>query len=163
MKEFSELYNLYSKEIYKYFLYQVGNPHEAEELVQETFYQCYKSLGNFKGNSTVKTWIYSIGKNTYYKYLSKKKNNEINIENLKLSDELSSPLKCYEDKEELLNIMLKIKNLEEPYRQVIILRAINNLSFKEIGYILGKSESYGRVTFHRAKAKLGKELNYEGY
>ena len=49
--------------------------------------------------------------------------------------------------------------LKEPYKQVVILRAFNELSFKEIGEILSESENWARVTFHRGKQKLQTILN----
>ena len=56
-----------------------------------------------------------------------------------------------------VELMRKLHDLEEPYREVMYLRALGGLSFAEIGEIQGKSENWARVTFYRAKEKLRKE------
>lgn len=162
MHEFNELYTMYSKEIYKYFLYQVTDTHLAEELVQETFFQAFKSIGNFQERSSLKTWLYGIARNVYLKNLrNKDKFQRVNIYEIDIESKEDTPQAIYEKKEKLKDIYMKINNLEEPYRQVLILRAINNLTFKEIGIVLKKNENWARVTFHRAKGKLGRE-NMDG-
>lgn len=158
MDEFNELYKLYSKELYKYFLYQVTNIDIAEELLQETFFQAFKSINSFNGKSSVKTWLYGVARNVYLKSLRKKdKFYKVNIDDIEIECTKETPAVIYEKKEEIKELYLKINKLEEAHRQVLILRAINNLSFREIGMILNKNENWARVTFHRAKGKLGKE------
>lgn len=58
-----------------------------------------------------------------------------------------------------VELLKKIHEMENPYKEVIYLRVFGGLSFAEIGEILGKSENYARVTFYRGKEKLGKEVN----
>ena len=58
-----------------------------------------------------------------------------------------------------VELLKKIHEMEDPYKEVIYLRVFGGLSFAEIGEILGKSENYARVTFYRGKEKLGKEVN----
>ncbi|WP_164670095.1 RNA polymerase sigma factor [Virgibacillus doumboii] len=162
MKEFTELYRLYPKELYNYLFHLTKEQLLAEELVQETFYQAYKSIHRFKGNSSIKTWLYQIGKNVYYKHLIKNPTiyGEFN-ENDKNAADLSTPPKVLEMKEQEQLLLQSIKQLNWPYNQVIILRSFNDLSFKEIGDIFLKSENWARVTFHRGKHKL-KEIIKRG-
>lgn len=160
MKEFSELYRLYSEKIYKYLLYLTCNKHDAEELLQETFFQAFKSISRFKGESSISTWLFSIARNVYLKkYNGDKKRKEISLEVEDIKVIVKSPLDELEEKEEVNRILKAINILDEPYRQVVILRSLNELSFREIGDILNKNENWVRVTFYRGKVKLGKELN----
>ena len=70
MKDFEELYQLYQKDIYFFLLKLTGYEVSlAEELTQETFYQAFFSLKNFRGECAIKSWLCQIAKNTYYKYL----------------------------------------------------------------------------------------------
>lgn len=159
MKEFSEIYRLYSDKIYKYLLYLTCNKHDAEELLQETFFQAFKSIARFKGESSISTWLFSIARNVYLKkYNVDKKRNETSLEVENIIVVTKLPLDELEEKEGVLSILKAINLLDEPYRQVVILRSLNELSFREVGEILNRNENWARVTFYRGKAKLGKEL-----
>ncbi|WP_181898705.1 RNA polymerase sigma factor [Halobacillus trueperi] len=155
MEDIKELYRLYSKELYSYLFFLSNDKMLAEELLQETFYQAYISIHRFKGNSKIKTWLYQIGKNVFYKYL--KSNSlemvEFNDDSGEFANGLA-PENILEKEEQKRTLHKAIKQLKEPYKQVIILRIFNDLSFKEIGEVLSKSENWARVTFHRGKHKL---------
>lgn len=157
MKEFNEFYKRHNNEIYKYLFYLTGNKEDSEELLQETFLQAFKSIEKFRGDCSISTWLYAIAKNCYYKYLRKKREN-VSIENASEVIDGITPEVAFEKNQEITRVREAISKLEEPFKEVVILRCINERSFKEIGYILNKNENWARVTFHRAKAKLGKEL-----
>lgn len=157
MKEFNELYKEYSNGIYKYLYYLTGNKDDSEELLQETFLQAFRSIEKFRGDCSVSTWLYAIAKNCYYKYLRKKKEH-ISLDNIEEIRDSNTPEIELEKLQEISRVRQAVRRLDEPFKEVVILRSINELSFKDIGYILQKNENWARVTFHRAKAKLGKEL-----
>ncbi|MBQ8800048.1 MAG: RNA polymerase sigma factor [Lachnospiraceae bacterium] len=70
MVEFEELYLKYYKDIYYFILKLTGYRDDlAEELTQESFYQAFVSLGRFRGECEIKSWLCQIAKNTYYKHL----------------------------------------------------------------------------------------------
>ena len=61
-----------------------------------------------------------------------------------------------------VELLKKLHSCPEPYRELLYLRIFGNLSFREIGEIMGKSENWARVSFYRSKEKLRKEMeNYE--
>jgi len=62
-----------------------------------------------------------------------------------------------------VELMRKLHDLPEPYREVMYMRVFGDLSFKEIGDILGKTDTWARVTYYRAKEKLSKEVNRDEY
>lgn len=169
MKEFSEFYNLYSKSIYKYLFYLTGDHHLSEDLLQETFYNAFKALEKFRGDSKVSTWLYAIAKNVYLKDLNKSKNKRKFFEekvvfetDMRPASELDLPEVIYEQKDNMKNIILAVRKLDENYRQVILLRSIGELSFREIGEMLGRNENWARITFYRAKLKLKQEMEGQG-
>lgn len=159
MENFNEIYEFYNKKIYKYLLYICKDEILAEELLQETFFQAFKGINKFRGDSSINTWLMAIAKNCYYQNLRKNnKGGRATLEELDGLSDLSTPENIYEEKIGTLNIYESIDRLQEPYRQVMILRVIEEMSFKEIGEKLMKNETWARVTFHRGKAKLGKEI-----
>lgn len=155
LDDFKKLYNLYSKDLYKYMFYLTHDSDLSEELVQETFYQAFISIHRFKGHSKIKTWLYQIGKNVYYKNARKKlpKHDLFDEENCNF-DIKSTPETILQLFEQQLELYTAIRKLTEPYKEVVILRSFNELSFKEIGEVFSESENWARVTFHRGKLKL---------
>ena len=154
MEDINKLYNMYAKDIYKFIIFISLNHEVAEDIMQSTFLSAIKSIHTFKGHSSVKTWLFGIAKNEYYSYLRK------NPRNLKLED-INEIHYIQENKELYMSIMKKIQQLKEPQKQIVILRIINDMSFKEIGAVVGKSENYCRVNFFREKQKLLEDVKDE--
>lgn len=154
MQSLEEIYVLYSKKIFLFLLSKTNNELLAEELTQETFFQAIQCIDRFKGDSSVLTWLCGIAKNVWLKYLRKHQ------ELLTAEDEVSE----IEDKNEInvqweqKEILQLIHSMNEPMREVMYLRLISNLSFSEIGEIIGKTENWTRVAFFRGKQKIVKEI-----
>lgn len=164
MEDFNRLYKIYSHELFNFLYYLSGDHSHASELLQETFYQAFLSIHRFKGKSTVKTWLYQIAKHVYYKELTKtKREKNIHIDHLAESEVMSNlnPEKIIEMKERDEMLMKCLNQLKEPYKQIILLRGYNNLSYKEIGEVFSNSENWARVTFHRGKLQLLKIMENE--
>ncbi len=158
-----QIYQKYSKIVYKYLLSLTNNKEVSEELMQETFYSAIKNIHKFRQECSVKTWLCKIAKNKWIDYYKRiKKKNEINIDeiNEKLLFEYSFE-DNYENKEQVIDLYKKIHKLDEKTREVIYLRIRSEFSFKEIGAIVGKSEEWARITFYRAKLKLKEEFDNE--
>ncbi|WP_297436940.1 RNA polymerase sigma factor [uncultured Clostridium sp.] len=161
MEEFTELYKLNKDKIYKFFLYKTNDDYIAQELVAQTFFLAFKSLHMFKGKSTFSTWLFGISKNVFREYIRKEKKIESvpieNIENtLKYEDDSSKNIIGDND---IKILFLAIDSLDEIYKEVIMLRAVCELSNSEIAQLLEKKESYVRVIFHRGKIKLKEILS----
>jgi RNA polymerase sigma-70 factor (ECF subfamily) len=158
VEDFNQLYTLYSKQLYKYLLYISGDKQLAEELLQETFYQAIKSIFRFRGDSKVSTWLYQIGKNVYLKHLTKvRKEHFVSIDEAKDLAGINTPDEIYKSKEETISLINALYKLKEQYREIIILRSFEELSFREIGAVFNQSEGWARTNFYRAKLQL-KEL-----
>ena len=154
MEDINKLYDIYAKDIYKFIMSIALNHEVAEDIMQSTFLSAIKSIHTFKGHSSVKTWLFGIAKNEYYTYLRK------NPRNLKLED-INEIHYIQENNELYMSIMKIIQELKEPQKQIVILRIINDMSFAEIGEVVGKSENYCRVNFFREKQKLWEDIKNE--
>lgn len=159
MLDIESLYKEYFLTVYKY-LYSLSHDKEvSEELTQETFCRAIKTLNNFREDCKVSVWLCQIAKYCWYEELRKRK------PNITLNFDIPDyELENIEDK--LVNnqnkkiIYEKISNLDELTQKVMYYRIASNMSFKEIGHILGKKENWSRVIFYRGKEKILKEVNY---
>ena len=92
----------------------------------------------------------------------KKKNTNVSFEEIKeeaLYDETLEEIICAKEKK--LNFFKSMQKLDEKFREVMYLRMVGNLSYEEIGEILGKTSNWSRVTFYRAKQKIREESENE--
>ncbi|RDI41099.1 RNA polymerase sigma factor [Falsibacillus pallidus] len=156
MGELDEIYSNYGEEVFKYLMCLCHNADLSEELAQETFYQAVKSIDRYNGECKMSVWLCQIAKHTYYKYLDRHKKEQLK-QQLHMNQDTAlhtSPeveLMHSEDKVALYRL---IHLLEEPYKEIFLLRILGGLSFNEIGEIQQKNENWARVTFYRAKMKL---------
>ena len=158
MQEFEELYKIYYPQVYKYILKLCQDEMLAEEITQETFFKVLKNADSFKGQCKFSVWMCQIAKNTLYTYLKKKKRlADFPIETLTLETE-DNLENLIADKDMALRIHQVLHVLEESYREVFWMRTFGELSFAEIASIHKKSESWARVTYHRAKMRIKEEL-----
>ena len=159
MTEFEHIYNQYFREVYSFVLLLSRNEKIAEEITQETFFKALKNIDTFKGNCKLSVWLCQIAKNTYFTYLDKQKKFDTN----EIPEQVSQ--KSMEEmilrKEDNFRLHKVLHHLEEPYKEVFTLRVFGELSFKEISEIFEKTESWARVTFHRAKRKIQDLLKEE--
>ncbi|MBD5444420.1 MAG: sigma-70 family RNA polymerase sigma factor [Lachnospiraceae bacterium] len=156
MDAFEELYKQYYSQVYFYVLGLCRNEHIAEEITQETFFKVLKKMDSFKGECKVNVWMIQIAKNTFYNYCREKKlDPESSLEGLETEGTIEEKII---DREEAEQIHVILHRMKEPYKEVFWMRTFGELSFKEIGSIHGKTESWARVTYHRAKLMIKEEL-----
>jgi len=149
--ELTEIYKQYSDEVFRYLMVLCHNADVAEELTQETFYQAVRSIDNYNGECKMSVWLCQIAKHTYYKYVDKQVKQPNQLHSLNHLNSVESNLIENENK---IALYRTIHLLDEPYKEIVLLRILGGLSFKEIGEIHRKSENWARVTFYRAKLKL---------
>ena len=154
---FEELYEENYKIVYGYLFSLSKNETISEDLTSETFLKAFAKLSSFKGGSKISTWLCQIAKNEYLQYLRKQKRLEP-IEDhteLEASDRLEDMV---QDKAMAIEIHKLLHQLEEPYREVFILKVFAELSYGEIAVILDKNETWARVTYYRARIKIIERL-----
>lgn len=149
--DFEEVYHRYAKDVFKFCLSLCGNQTIAEDIMSETFLKAIQSCGNFKGKCTVKVWLCQIAKNLYFDMLRKNSKMTAFPDDVQNDSDFEMELL---DQTDILRIHKRLHRLKEPYKEVFSLRIFAELSFADIGEIFKKSESWARVTFHRAKLKL---------
>lgn len=157
MTEFEKIYSENSDFIYKYLLKLCGNASVAEELTQETFFRAYMNFSNLRNKSKAPVWLCQIAKNTYFAWYNEEKKYRSLDESDEAEDEFSVE-NFFEKRELTENAFVCLHELEEPYKEVFMLSVFGQLSLKEISRLFGKSESWARVTFYRAKQKLAERM-----
>ncbi len=156
MEDFDRVYTQYFTEVYKFALGLCRDPVLAEEITQETFFKALKSIDRFQGECRISTWLCQIAKNTF---LNSRKHRGAQ------TDTLPELIPSEEDLEErLLNretaaaVHQVLHRLREPYKEVFGLRTFAELSFSQIGLLFGRTETWARVTYYRAKQMMKEEL-----
>jgi RNA polymerase sigma-70 factor, ECF subfamily len=171
--EFARLVDIYSGSIYRLGLKMLGNPQDAEDVLQNTFMNALMHLSTFEGRSSVVTWLYRIATNEALMLIRKRKP-EISIELEAAEGEAESieDLKptVFADwsglpEDELLSMEGKnildttIQSLPETLRLVFILRDIEGLSIKETADTLDLTETNVKTRLLRARMYLRERLS----
>ena len=159
MNELTDVYQEYRDMIHRFLLRMCGNQALAEELTQETFYQAVKSIDRYDESCKMTTWLCAIAKNSLAVYRRKHP----------VTDELSElPGTVASAESETLNALGQVELLRALHalagdtREVLYLRLLGGLSFREIGDILSRTENWARVTYYRGREKLKGELDSDG-
>ena len=157
MESIEEIYIKYANLIKNYIYTITNNTELSEEIMQETFIVAINQINKFRGECDISVWLCSIAKKNLYKR-TKKDNlyKSISIEDIEIVEKKQTEEE-YIAKDNKLKLYNALQNLDAVAREVMYLRLTGELSFKEIGKILNKSENWARVTFFRAKQKLNKE------
>lgn len=158
MEDFESLYTRYYRAVYAYLMTLCRDEHLAAELTQETFFKALKALDRFDGRCPVNVWLCRIAKNALID--AKRKNTrELPADTApEPPDPAQAVGAALEDRDAALRIHRALHRLPDPYREVFWLRVYGELSFAEIAGLFDKTESWARVTYHRARAKLKEEL-----
>jgi RNA polymerase sigma-70 factor (ECF subfamily) len=159
---FEELYKKYFHDIFLYSKSLCREDNLAEELTQETFFKAMQKLDDFRGDCSLTTWLCRIARNLYLNHKSRQKRGQDYLK--QHTTETVSPENVEREliqKEQARAIVAAVQKLDDPYKEVFSLRVFSELSFKEIGNMFGKNDSWARVTYHRAKLKIKEELKDE--
>ncbi len=164
---FEELVRQFSKYVYTTAFFILRDTHEAEDVSQEVFVKVYLSIKGFRGLSSFKTWIRKLTVNTCIDKLrlhSKTKDKKVSLD--KITDEyeivftkFSQNLeKNYFNKETVKEILKIIVNLDESYRIPLILRDLQDYSYREISNLTGKPIGTVKTNIHRARKMIKEKL-----
>ena len=162
MAGFDDLYKTQGKPVYRFLLSLTGEPHWAEELLQETFYQAFLHIDRFEGRSSLYTWLCCIGKNAWLKECRRRSRYaDTPYEELELTDPAPTPEAAMLRREQARRLRQAVRELEDPRREVFILHIYGGLTLKEIAALHQKSESWARVTYFRARKQIQEVLTDE--
>ena len=157
MTEFESIYRQYFSDVELYLRAICRDEHLAEELTEQVFFQALKALPQFRGDCDIRTWLCAMARNRYLSHLRKTKPSEP-IDELQIPDPKQAVEEQVADRQQALAIHRILHELPEPYKEVFSLRAFGELSYRQIGEIFGKTETWARVTYHRARLKIKEEL-----
>ena len=147
MKDLEQFYEENYPRLYAYCVTLTRNRADAEDLAAETMYRAIRHADKFRGDCPVGVWLCSIARNFFLTQEKKRRR----------PPPLPDPpedLFAGDEKEDVKEIILHMNALEEPYRGVFLLRTIGKAEYGEIAKIYEKSESWARVTYHRARLKI---------
>ena len=155
-----ELYKHNEQMVYRFLFSRCGDRHLSEDLTQETFLRAFQSMERFDGSCKLSTWLCQIARHVLLQHYEKN--------GKEIPTELSEDIPAGDDVErevlrriELDDVFSILQTFPAPMQKVVYLRALEGLSYKEIGAAMGKSENWARVTFFRAKEQLLKEVRDE--
>lgn len=158
MKEFEDVCKDEYQDVLRFLTRLCGDAQAAQEMTQETFYQAMKNWKAFEGKCSVYTWLCTIAKRVYWGSLRK------TAESPAEPDE-SIPTPDFADqlvlKDRAMAAYHSLHALPEPYREVFTMRTFCDLSHAQIGELFGKSESWARVTYYRARMMLAHTVKEE--
>jgi RNA polymerase sigma-70 factor (ECF subfamily) len=168
---FEQLVDLYKEKIYYLAYRMLGNRHEAEDIIQETFLRVYMNFDRFDQTQKFSTWIYRIATNLSIDRLRKRKASysldaEINqgdgLDGYdRLVSEEDTPEKQLMITETQIQIRNAIDKLPEKYKSVVVLRYLHDLSLQEISDVLGMPVTTIKTRIHRGREFLRKKMNFD--
>ena len=152
--DFELIYQRYFKDVFLYLRSLSANEDVAEELAQETFAKALKAINSYDGQKDIRAWLFTIAKNTYYTICKRQQLYPVD----ELSESLAAPqpevIERILDEEDAFRIHAFLHSMSEPYKEVFTLRVFGELSFEKIAELFGKSSSWARVVFYRAKVQI---------
>jgi len=161
---FEELVRRHNRAVFAYARSAIGSPQDAEEVTQDVFIKVYKAAHRFNAKYSFKTWLYTIASNTCKNKLRSRGRHRasLSLDNedapvVTLSHE-PSPLEAYQRNIEITEVRDVINSLPPRYRQVLHLRYVEGLRYREIGQALGLSLGNVEARIFRGKEKIRQKL-----
>jgi RNA polymerase sigma-70 factor (ECF subfamily) len=154
--EFSGLYAEHSRAIYYLALRFLGNPQKAEDATHDIFLKAFRKLDQFRGESSLRTWLYRIAINHCQNLQQAWHNRHVfaNTDDAVWENAVAktdSPLRVLEIKELGRRIQKVLDDLPEEYRLMLLLVADEELSYEQVGALTGQSPDAVRGKLHRAR------------
>jgi len=152
------------EEYFRYvYLYMRKLTHDealAEEITSEAFFKALAAIDRFKGDCDIRVWLCQIAKNCYFSHLKKahKEGPIESIDDIRSDHLVPNPADMLIEKESVGEIHKILHRLNEPYKEVFMLRVFGELSFGQIGELFNKTANWACVTYHRARKMIQERL-----
>ena len=153
MLDFEMVFRENNQFVFRFLMKLCGDVSLAEELTQETFFRAYMNLSALRNEDKVAAWLCQIAKNTYFAWFNEQKRKQPISQPIP-ADSTPDIAELFEEKELAGRAFSVLHALEDPYKEVFMLSVFGGLSLKDISTMFGKSESWARVTYYRAKQKI---------
>ncbi len=169
---FEPLLTAYEKGVYNLCLRMVKNPADAEDLAQESFLKAYRGLGAYRAESRFSLWLYRIASNLCLDFLRQQKrrptaplqteDEDGEERETEIPDERYQPERLLEQKLTQESLRRGLDALPPEFRQVLLLRELQGLSYEEIGAVTGLESGTVKSRIFRARKKLCTYLQHDG-
>ncbi|MBN2380552.1 sigma-70 family RNA polymerase sigma factor [candidate division WOR-3 bacterium] len=153
-----ELVKRYQGPIFAYIYRWLRNRADAEDLTQDVFIKMFRALGTYSRQSSFRAWLYRIARNRVIDYLRRKKPQAVDLDDVVLEDDSLSPIELHERTTEQEALQEVIESLPPLYREVLLLRHRDELSYEEIVDTTGIALGTVKARLHRARNMLKKQL-----
>lgn len=160
LESFEDVFSRYFGKVYRFILSLTHSSDLAEEITQQTFYRALEKIDSFEGRSDVGTWLCSIAKNEYFDR-RRRKETAAPPDSMIFERPQADAAEGVDQEMQRMQIHKYLHELEEPYREVFMLRVFGELKYSQIAALFGKSESWARVTYYRAKVELQNRIMEE--
>ncbi len=151
---YGQLYDRHIKTIYNFIYYKTRHKETAEDLTSQTFYKALRHMSSVDSSRSFLSWLYKIAHNTVLDHYRVKKNLE-NIDDFyDLDDGQESVEIEIDDREEAKKVKKYLDKLSAIERDIVIMRVWQELSYKEIAEIVGKTEASCKMMYSRSLKKL---------
>lgn len=159
---FGKIYDQFFDQIYRYVFFRT-KPEEVEDIVESVFIKAWVNLEKYeKRDFSFSSWLYKIAHNATIDHHRAHRSIEPIDENLRDESEGSEPQRLAEQGMLAVKVREVLKELKDPYKQVVSLKFLNGLTNAEIAEILGEREGNVRVLQFRALKELKKKLEEKG-
>lgn len=155
---FVDLYDRYIHRVFRYTLYRTRDEMAAEDLTSQVFLDAIKNLHRLSPRDNFGAWLFTIARRRvadYYRQLRPSLQIDEH-QNLPVAD--ADPLKGLIQAEQLKDLEVQIARLNQREREILSLRFAAELSFAEIGLLLGKKENTVKKSFYRLLERLGRQM-----
>lgn len=157
-KEFTALYREYAVRVYRYIYARVSNQQDAEDLTSQVFEAALTGLNGFGGRKNFSAWLFTIARNKVVDSYRKKSSNIPLDVAQNMPADTPDPLGVILDNETLHHLSTMVNELAPDKQELIHLRFAGNLTYTEIGEILGKSENAVKMSVHRLLRQLQEKM-----
>lgn len=161
---FEQLVEAYQTSVYRLALRMCGNDHDAQEVAQEAFLAAWKGLPSFRGESKFSSWLYQLTTHAAIDFLRREKRHRGAVpldEQLDLAAE-GTPQQAAEEAELQQTLQQALNTLTPEHREIFLLRQMRQLSYEEIGKLLGLESGTVKSRLSRAKKQLRNILTKQG-
>lgn len=157
---FEALYTACFHKLYRFALSLSRSETEAEEIVQETFLRAMQSVDKLPDETNLDAWLFRVARNVHISRLRKRKKEvgDAALDVVPSGEDIENRLLNQDQAHHILRLL---HTLDEPYKEVFTLRALGDVPYAQIASLFAKSESWARVTYHRARLLLTERMNKE--
>ena len=150
-RRFDELVGVYHQDMYRYAAWLSRDTAIAEDVVQEALLRAWKSLDNLRDEGAAKQWLLTIVRRENARYFERKRLETVDIDNLTASQ---AALLAVEENDELDDMRQAIYELDDDYREPLVLQVLMGFSTNEIAEQMGLKQGAVLTRLHRARARL---------